>query len=258
MTADACFLGIDLAWHGNGKHSGLAALHLSGQTLTLAEEPSGATDDAGIDTFLVRHQAPTVVAAIDAPLIIANETGQRPCETEIGRTFGKYHASAHTSNLRLFPAAASVRLARRMIDGGFRHPDRGCAESKRSGKTLLEVYPHPAHVRTFGLTQIFKYKKGKVAPRREQMLVYRDRFERVLRDIPVESSEPLRVFMTTSIGGLRGKELKAYEDQLDALFCAFLAYQFWRDGWEGNEMIGGIEGGYIVVPKERSRVAREF
>ncbi len=52
--------------------------------------------------------------------------------------------------------------------------------------------------------------------------------------------------------GLRGKTLKRYEDTLDAIFCAYLAWHCWRWGEERNEMFGTMAEGYIVVPK-RSR-----
>ena len=47
---------------------------------------------------------------------------------------------------------------------------------------------------------------------------------------------------------LRGRSLKSYEDALDAVFCAYLAFHYWRWGAERNEMIGDLESGYIVVP----------
>ncbi len=43
--------------------------------------------------------------------------------------------------------------------------------------------------------------------------------------------------------------MKRYEDTLDAIFCAYLAWHCWRWGAERNEMFGTMEQGYIVVPK---------
>lgn len=48
---------------------------------------------------------------------------------------------------------------------------------------------------------------------------------------------------------LGGEALKRYEDTLDAILCAYLAWHCWRWGEERNEMIGTMEHGYIVVPK---------
>ncbi len=56
--------------------------------------------------------------------------------------------------------------------------------------------------------------------------------------------------------GLAGKALKRYEDTLDAIFCAYLAWHCWRWSEQRNEMFGTMAEGYIVVPKvARVRVA---
>ncbi len=56
---------------------------------------------------------------------------------------------------------------------------------------------------------------------------------------------------------LVGQRLKNYEDWLDALFCAYLAYYFWHWRWERNELFGDIESGYILNPKP-SRAQKEI
>ena len=45
--------------------------------------------------------------SIDAPLIINNESGQRLCENQIGKTYGSRGASCHTSNLKFLYAFAA-------------------------------------------------------------------------------------------------------------------------------------------------------
>ena len=69
---------------------------------------------------LIRRYVTThVVVAVDAPLVISNMTGQRTCETAVGRRYGSRDASCHTSNLTLYPNAASVRLAIELQQDGF-------------------------------------------------------------------------------------------------------------------------------------------
>jgi predicted RNase H-like nuclease len=48
---------------------------------------------------------------------------------------------------------------------------------------------------------------------------------------------------------VKGLALKRYEDTLDALFCAYLAWHCWRWGKARNECFGDLAHGYIVVPK---------
>ncbi len=48
------------------------------------------------------HSGENTIVAIDAPSIILNETGQRACETAVGKRYGNRHASCHTSNMTLY------------------------------------------------------------------------------------------------------------------------------------------------------------
>ena len=41
------------------------------------------------------------IAMVDAPLVVRNETGQRDCEREVGRRYGRWKVSANSSNLAL-------------------------------------------------------------------------------------------------------------------------------------------------------------
>lgn len=69
---------------------------------------------------------------------------------------------------------------------------------------------------------------------------------------PLLRSEVLKELLATQLDDIRGKSLKNYEDQLDALFCAYLAYYFWYWGWERNELFGDVKTGYILNPKGES------
>jgi len=46
----------------------------------------------------------------------------------------------------------------------------------------------------------------------------------------------------------KGADLKAVEDQLDALICAYVAAHWWYWGLARNWVLGDREAGYIVVP----------
>jgi len=46
--------------------------------------------------------------------------------------------------------------------------------------------------------------------------------------------------------------LKALEDQLDALLCAYIGAHWWYWGIERNLVLGDRTTGYIVIPQLRS------
>jgi cytidine deaminase len=62
----------------------------------------------------------------------------------------------------------------------------------------------------------------------------------------------LSELLTAELNQLSGRRIKDYEDKLDGLFCAYLAYYFWYWGWERNEVFGDLKSGYILNPKLHS------
>jgi predicted RNase H-like nuclease len=112
---------VDLAWQSE-RNPSAAALMLgdrSGANLVEVAEPLRSIGD--VLAYIRRHATSSTVIAIDAPLIIANDEGQRSCETLVGRRYGARHASCHTSNRTLYPNAASTRLAAALEADGFVH-----------------------------------------------------------------------------------------------------------------------------------------
>jgi predicted RNase H-like nuclease len=243
------FIGIDMAWKINGNHSGVAVMIGDENEVTLKGVSVNVDTMEGVVDFVRPHAAVDTVIAIDAPLVVKNESGQRPCEREIGRTFGRYHASCHTSNLGRPYAKTGMCLVGELRKLGFRH-DFDLAQAKqRAGRWVLEVYPHPAMVRLFGLGKIIPYKKGSVVERRVGL----DKLRCYLGDLGDGSrglvmSAVLAELLARDLEQMRGADLKKYEDTLDAVFCAYLAWHCWRWGGERNEMFGTLQQGYIVVP----------
>jgi predicted RNase H-like nuclease len=102
----------------------------------------------------------------------------------------------------------------------------------------------------FKLDRIIRYKKGRVAEKRQGLGILRRHLQGLAggsRGL-VESAELIEVLGRDPYA-LGGKSLKRYEDTLDAIFCAYLAWHCWRWAEERNEMFGTMEDGYIVVPK---------
>lgn len=244
------FIGIDMAWKIDGNHSGIAVLAGDAEQVSLVALSTGVHSLAGIVHFVRTHASAETVAAIDASLVVTNQAGQRPCETEIARTFGRHHASCHTSNLSRPYAVTGMRLVEELAKLGFRHEFNLDQAQRRVGKWLFEVYPHPAMVRLFELNKIISYKKGTVGERRDGLAILRGHL-RALADGTSGwvNSTLLTELLERDLHSLKGRALKHHEDLLDAVFCAFLAWHCWRWGAERNDMFGTLADGYIVVPK---------
>ena len=95
------FLGIDLAWAEGSdarpaRDSGVVALDQSGEVVDAAWTNGLAQIQAWIAEF---GHADTLLF-IDAPLVVDNPSGQRLCERQVGRCYGRWKVSANTTNLQ--------------------------------------------------------------------------------------------------------------------------------------------------------------
>jgi predicted RNase H-like nuclease len=199
------------------------------------------------------HSTPNTLVAIDAPLIITNTTGQRTCETEVGKRYGVRNASCHSSNLTLHPNSAGAALMNQLLKNGFAHFD--VKDPEQSGKLMAEVYPHAAMVALWDLPKALSYKKGSVAQRRVGLGTLRRQLRGLEQADPsLDSSDVLTELLSRNLDELTGRQLKDYEDQLDAVFCAYLAYYFWYWRDEKSEVFGDTANGYILNPKLQSRM----
>ncbi|MGI9030642.1 MAG: DUF429 domain-containing protein [Ilumatobacteraceae bacterium] len=132
---------MDLAW-GEGRdgrppnETGVVAVDAHGRVLD-AGWTSGV--DATAD-WMTAWAAGDAVAMVDAPLLVRNPTGMRPCEREVGHRYGRWKVSANCSNLGL-EALAGVTLVGRLAADGWRYDD-GRGGPRQHGRHLYEVYPY--------------------------------------------------------------------------------------------------------------------
>src|SRR3984885_5781066 len=152
------FFWLDLAW-GEKNNTGVAVVDSDGRLLHVG----AAHDDASIAAAVEPYFSADCLVAIDAPLIVRNPTGARPCETALNRDFHSFEAGAHPANTEN-PAFKSPRGAR--IAEALTVDINPAASSTRRG---IEVYPHPATVALLGLEKTLKYKRGTFEARQHEL-----------------------------------------------------------------------------------------
>lgn len=241
--------GIDLAWSERNP-SGIVALERdqNSSRWQLTGRWTATSDDQVLD--LVASPRPATsrgpsrtgarVLAIDAPLIAPNPGGtSRPADREVTRRFGRFHAGAYPANRALCPRP--LAFARELERRGF-SLDPG--EALRGRPSAIEVFPHAAAVGLFGLERILKYKKGPVAARRAELSRFQDMLRHELPRLPSRVEPP----PDEPIHSLRGAELKAREDVLDAHLCAATAAVYLHAP-ERFEAVGDLDTGYVLVPR---------
>ena len=238
-------LGIDLGWSSGA--SGLCCLDWQAGRLALIDLRREEKTDAilaWVDTCMAPDESGVI--AVDAPTLIPNVTGMRLCDRLTHKHFGRYHAGAYPANLGLPFAARTVAFGLSLEAKGFHHAPT--IEPKQPGRHQIEVFPHPAIVHLFGLEKILKYKKGKLAERRVELA----RLQDYLCDrLPIlEPALDIGDILPSEIP-LKGVALKALEDQLDSVMCAYVAAHWWYWGLERNLSLGNLAEGYIIVPASR-------
>lgn len=244
------FIGIDLAWTPHNR-TGAAIIRgdaAGGELIGTAL----LTDLESIVGYVVAAapgDTPAIVA-VDAPLWVPNLTGRRPAEAELGAVFGRYQAGAHPANRGLPAFRQGVRgelLTEQLARHGFAHDLTIVAGAP--ARQVIEVYPHAAMVALFGLERTLKYK-AKPRRTRETRLAAWAEYQRHLGSLA--AFDP-RLHGQAALAGrdvaaLRGRALKDYEDQADALICAYVALYAFRWGPARCRAFGSMEGGYIYTP----------
>jgi predicted RNase H-like nuclease len=250
------FLGLDLAW-GAKNTSGGCALWLSEdeKTARVLDVAETLGDDDAIMGWIERWDRETggdgLLLGIDAPLLVPNQTGRRPCEAEIGRQFARYQAGAHPANRTLFKNdVRGERLVTRLAARQIRHDPFLIGPRAFPARQVMEVFPHPAHIRLFGLERTLKYKAKPGRDYAGRWAAMND-YARHLRKLETHAP-PLRLppdWPPDESTGLVGTAFKRREDGMDALTCAYICYWYWWHGRTGADVIGDMTAGYIVVPQ---------
>jgi predicted RNase H-like nuclease len=252
------FLGIDLGWTSGA--SGLCCLSWQDGQLQLLDlnRRQTATDILDWVDIWAPATEPAVVA-VDAPTLIPNATSMRVPDKLTHKHFGKYHAGCYPANLGRPYAQHTIQFGLSLESRGFAHAPT--ISPQKCDRYQIEVFPHPAIVHLFNLERILKYKKGKLAARRLELIKLHQYILNVLPTL-----EPALSLSSSSLRPLRlcgsflpkipttGTALKAVEDQLDALICAYIAAHWWYWGLERNWVLGDAASGYIVVPAPNTKL----
>jgi predicted RNase H-like nuclease len=236
LVTGELFAGIDLAWSSGW--TGVAVVDASGRI----QSSGRVRADAEIAAWVEAQPGRLAVVGVDAPLVVPNDSGQRLAERLIGQAYGAYGASAHTSNRGTFGGGESraMALARRfawVVD-----PD---ADPGPESTRCIEVYPHPALVGLFGLPYRVDYKKGATGRR---LPGFRS-LAQLLESIPELGLAyyPRWAELQRTLSEPRPGDLNRWEDEVDAILCAHLAW-LWRHQPQALHVYGTLDEGYIVAP----------
>ncbi|OMB85432.1 bifunctional ribonuclease/(p)ppGpp synthase [Mycolicibacterium conceptionense] len=233
------FVGLDLAW-GEKNQTGVAVIDAGGRVLHVGV----AQDDDDIAAAIEPYVSGDCLVAIDAPLIVKNPTGHRPCERELNRDFQRFDAGARPAFTER-PEFKHPRGARIAASLGL-----DMDPSSPSNRRAIEVYPHPATVALFGLDKTLKYKRGAFGDRQRELLrlmTFIDELDGATPRLRANRNVSWVELRKRVEAATRPGQLDRDEDPVDALLCAYIAL-YWYHRPEDVTIYGDVASGYIVTP----------
>ena len=191
------YIGVDLAWSDNN-YSGVALLE--DNKLLELHLLKGVYE---IARFIKNF--PDAIVAVDAPLKVENDTGNREIEKEFLKDYSSKKLGVYPVNRKLLSEK----------NGCIAGEELALNITQKLGINLFEVYPHVTIMNCFhGSVLPYKRKKGRnTAFIKEQLEVLKKYLKEVIKGD-----------FETEISRLKGKALKDYEDKLDAIVCAYSLY----------------------------------
>lgn len=197
------------------------------------------------------------VVGVDMPIGKEPITGRRAADNEVSRRFSNQHCATHSPSTDR-PGKVGVLLSTEFLQAGF----EPVFEVNANAPVLIEVYPHVSllAIARYGSTGGHPYDKNMRLPYKgSKTTTYwknirsaterKKRLIQVWRDIlgRLEHFADLSVFrLPDDLENRSFEALKPYEDQIDALVCAWTAAQY----LEGSLAPLGNQVSAIWVPRE--------
>jgi len=187
------------------------------------------------------------VVAVDMPLSGSSILARRVADNLISKVFGRFGCSTHSPTAAR-PGAVSDRLRNGFATEGFvLHTASRCT---RPGLSLIETFPHPALLALCECDYRVPYKVSKArrywptASRSEIRVNLKLQMQRILEALRKDIDKiPIDIEMAPDDSSVR--ELKAFEDMIDALVCAWVGIKY----SSGHAEAYGDSTAAIWIPK---------
>ena len=239
------FIGIDLAWTYKNE-SGVCVIDENGEVLTLE---SAVFSDEDIVNIIKNYSDEILHIAIDAPLVVNNETGSRQAEGDLQRARINGHRLFAFNSNRTFLTKTfkSIRgeVLSKLITEDLPNISIGMNEERSS---IVETFPTGIVSGLFPDIFPVRYKRKKGMTFEETvgqigLLINRiTMFEE--QNIIKGFSEKLIVDEVT----ITRKHHKHLEDKLDAVLCALGLYMIHKN-MALPRKFGTDEDGFILIPE---------
>ena len=244
-------IGIDLAW-SEGNCSGCAELVYEDGELVLNRLNLICEIDDIVKWIAPERGNWTV--AIDAPLVVCRDRGSRDADRAVSSRYVTKHAGARPASRRNLTQYGLEPRGPQLVSALMKWSNVAFVEDSDEidgPRVVFETYPHPATIELFCRGCIIKYKTGDVAARQagqtELVKEIRQHLGGKSAELRLGRNKVLDDLLREPDPKLKTSALKAREDKLDALLCAYVAA--WAAAGESIEGFGTPGDGVILLPQ---------
>ncbi|KPV43017.1 DUF429 domain-containing protein [Alicyclobacillus ferrooxydans] len=197
--------------------------------------------DEDIAQFIGPYLVPgQTVVAVDAPLVVPNQTGMRPCERYVAKAYGGRQCAAYPGHQGNMAGTRGPGLLSYLESRGVRVWAGAQMPKEHDAVHFFETYPHAAHLAMFDLPTVWKYKKKSGRSWelcRNELVEYWRRLWQLFPDVcrqilGLSDADPLAarlvpwtpaILEANVTPSVIGRGYKEFEDLTDGLFCAYIA-----------------------------------
>jgi len=244
------YLGLDLAWAPRHSSGGAVMEPTEDGVQLISSASLRAHED--ILSWIVRNRGRGhCVLAVNAPLIVENTNGSRPCDQLVTQHFSSHGVDDYQVNL--VNASHPRTIARALGRMGFDPNPLG------EGDRMVETYNQATQVLLFDLERPIRLKSGPVGARKDAVDRFRDAMHDQLGDaMPFLLDSPaLDELLMADLPSSNGSRVGELEERLQATLCAYTAAYLDIRGPEDCAYLGDQDTGYVLLPTSRKPRAAE-
>lgn len=238
------YMGLDVGWTPRDSSGGVVLEPTEDGGVAVTSADSLRTHEDTLRWVTRHRQRAQVIAVFNAPIIVENLSGARPCDRQLQEHFARYKIDEYANNT--VSASHPRTMGRALVRMGF--DPNPAAEADR----LVETHTAAAQVMLLGVDRPIRLKSGPIGARKEAVQRLRELIrERLMgpdAHVPLRSSLALDQLMDAHLPDLNGTRLGELEEKLDALVTAYVGAWLGQRGTDACAFLGDLDTGYILLP----------
>lgn len=239
------YLGLDLAWAPRNSSGGAVMEPTEDGGVKLVSTSSlRAHED--ILAWIARNRGRAgCVLAVNAPIIVENTAGRRPCDRMVDEYFRAQHVDEYQVNT--VNASHPRTIGRALMRMGFDPNPMG------EGDRVVETYNQATQIMLFEAERPVRLKSGPVGARKDAVARFREMLYDKLGDAtPLLVDTPtLDELVEADLPSSNGSRVGQLEERLEATLCAYTAAFLDIRGPESCAFLGDLDHGYVLLPTTR-------